>query len=206
MDEGGNNRLVALAADIRDAHAGADASALAHATRALDAGRALIEAKSLVRHGRWLPWLKTHCHLAERTAQLYMKLAERDLPPAIIAHLGMTKAAQGPPPGWEFPARFRSGAPNALRASDYLAGYSEAVQREWLLFAQFIRSRDHVEWLMRQGWASPDAWLADAAYRRRYKMREPSEAFVWNWAAYKQQHVAKPRAAIEAELATADAA
>jgi len=47
--------LVVLAADIRGAHAGAQASALAHATRALDAGRALIEAKALLKHGRWLP-------------------------------------------------------------------------------------------------------------------------------------------------------
>jgi hypothetical protein len=59
MDEGSNNRLVTLAADIRDTHAGVEASALAHATRALDAGRALIEAKSLMRHGRWLPGSKT---------------------------------------------------------------------------------------------------------------------------------------------------
>jgi hypothetical protein len=172
MDEASNNRLVALAADIRDAHAGAEASALAHATRALDAGRALIEAKSLVRHGRWLPWLKEYCHLSERTAQLYMRLAELDVPPAIIAHLGMNKAAQtGLPAGWVIPARFRAEAPNTLRAPDHLAGYSEAVQREWLLFAQFIRSPGHVEWCMRQGWESPDAWLADAAYRHRNRMR-----------------------------------
>jgi hypothetical protein len=48
-------------------------------------------------------------------------------------------------------------APPVMRASDYLAGYSEAVQREWLSFAQFIRSYGHVEWLMRRGWESPDA-------------------------------------------------
>ena len=33
MDENSNNRLTCLAADIRDAHEGAEASALAHATR-----------------------------------------------------------------------------------------------------------------------------------------------------------------------------
>ena len=159
----------------------------------LDAGRALIEAKSLVRHGRWLPWLKEHCHLPERTAQLYMQLAERELPPAIIARLGMTRAAQ-------------TQAPTVIRAPDRLAGYSEAVQREWLIFVAFTGSRDHVAWCMRQGWSSPDAWLADAAYRRRNRMREPTEAFMQAWMAFKLRQAEKPRAAIEAELDLADAA
>ena len=37
----------------------------------------MLEAKAAVRHGKWLPWLKEHCGLSERTAQRYMKLARR---------------------------------------------------------------------------------------------------------------------------------
>jgi hypothetical protein len=36
----------------------------------------LIEAKAkLNKHGQWLPWLREHCTMSERTAQLYMRLA-----------------------------------------------------------------------------------------------------------------------------------
>ncbi len=37
----------------------------------------LIEAKALVKHGEWLPWLKEHCTISERTAQLYMRCAKQ---------------------------------------------------------------------------------------------------------------------------------
>jgi hypothetical protein len=48
------------------------------------AGDMLNEAKhqiKLNKHARWLPWLKEHCGIPERTAQLYMRLA--GLPPEI---------------------------------------------------------------------------------------------------------------------------
>jgi hypothetical protein len=34
----------------------------------MTAGDLLIEAKALVPHGQWLPWLAEHCEMAERTA------------------------------------------------------------------------------------------------------------------------------------------
>ena len=40
------------------------------------AGELLIEAKALVRHGQWLPWLKDHVEISERTAQIYMRAAK----------------------------------------------------------------------------------------------------------------------------------
>jgi hypothetical protein len=43
--------------------------------RALSAGDLFNEAKALVPHGQWLPWLKDHCGVPERTASLYMRLA-----------------------------------------------------------------------------------------------------------------------------------
>jgi hypothetical protein len=68
-----------LAARVRVAHDAVRRSlgdALRHAT---EAGRLLLEAKSAVGHGGWLPWLKENCGLSERTAQVYMRLA-RELP------------------------------------------------------------------------------------------------------------------------------
>lgn len=41
------------------------------------AGDLLIEAKAMLRHGEWLPWLRDHCAISARTAQLYMRLAKQ---------------------------------------------------------------------------------------------------------------------------------
>jgi hypothetical protein len=35
-----------------------------------------MEAKELLDHGQWMPWLKEHCDLPQRTANLYMRLAK----------------------------------------------------------------------------------------------------------------------------------
>jgi hypothetical protein len=70
--------LVSLAAEITQAHkaaCGAARSALDHARRA---GELLLEAKSHVSHGEWLPWLAEHCSvLSEQQAQRYMRIARR---------------------------------------------------------------------------------------------------------------------------------
>jgi hypothetical protein len=72
----GDNSLTDLAARIRAEH-GAAAASLGDAVRhAMAAGELLIEAKALVRHGQWLPWLRDRCSLSERTCQLYMRLAK----------------------------------------------------------------------------------------------------------------------------------
>ena len=42
---------------------------------AIEAGALLLEAKEQLKHGQWLPWLKDHCTISERTAQLYMRTA-----------------------------------------------------------------------------------------------------------------------------------
>ena len=45
---------------------------LEHARKA---GELLIEAKSKLPHGEWLPWLKNSIEMPERTAQTYMRIA-----------------------------------------------------------------------------------------------------------------------------------
>jgi hypothetical protein len=187
----GSNRLAALAAEIRTAHAGVESAALARAARALDAGRALLEAKSLLKHGRWLPWLKEHCELPERTAQLYMKLAELDVPAELVAVFGMQAAAQT--------------TTNMGTMDSSLGNYDEPIQREWLLFGLFVGSWEHAEWVMRHAWASPDEWLADHAWRKSHQVPELSEACLQAWAAHQQKHTDTPREQIEAALAEAAA-
>ena len=182
----GDNRLAVLAAEIRDAHRGVEAAAVVRATHALDAGRALLEAKGLLKHGRWLPWLKDHCRLPERTAQLYMKLAKLDLPPELIAALGMERAAQS-----EKPIQMGT-MPHPL------AQYAEPVQIEWTLFAAFVRSREQVEWIMRQGFTSPDDWMQDDGYRKRVRMPAMPEDIKARWADFREKHAGKSREAVEA--------
>jgi ParB family chromosome partitioning protein len=63
-----HRRLEELAATANRAHDDA-----VHC--ALDAGRALLEAKKLVGHGQWRQWLSDHCKFSERTAQVYMQAA-----------------------------------------------------------------------------------------------------------------------------------
>ncbi len=48
-------------------------------TSAIKAGEYLVQAKELVGHGNWLPWLKKNCiGISDKTAQRYMTLAKFD--------------------------------------------------------------------------------------------------------------------------------
>jgi Protein of unknown function (DUF3102) len=71
----GSNSLPMLAALIRAEHAATAESLKQSVQHAMAAGDALIEAKAQVPHGRWLPWLADNCDLSERSAQLYMRIA-----------------------------------------------------------------------------------------------------------------------------------
>jgi hypothetical protein len=63
------DNLKELGASVR-----AGLAAMAHAAKTVFAhvfeiGEALIEAKKLVGHGRWIPWLEAECGLSPRTAR-----------------------------------------------------------------------------------------------------------------------------------------
>jgi DNA mismatch endonuclease Vsr len=76
---------------INQEHALAVRGREAYETHARRCGTALIEAKKLLKHGEWMPWLKKNCEFAYSTAVAYMILVEevaesnlsreRDLPP-----------------------------------------------------------------------------------------------------------------------------
>jgi hypothetical protein len=46
------------------------------AEQAIEVGRLLLQAKTTVRHGSWLEWIAFNCRFSERTAQLYLRLAQ----------------------------------------------------------------------------------------------------------------------------------
>jgi Protein of unknown function (DUF3102) len=64
-----------LAVRIRAEHEQVGAALRRGVEHALRCGDLLLQAKTQVAHGEWLPWLEEHCVMAERTAQAYMKLA-----------------------------------------------------------------------------------------------------------------------------------
>ncbi len=58
----------------------------------LTIGRCLMEAKGLLSHGEWLPWLNEQVELSERAAQRFMRLAREWSNPTALSDLGATKA------------------------------------------------------------------------------------------------------------------
>ena len=102
-----SNRLPILAAQIRQAHDDVGVAARTSADRAIDAGKALIEAKALCGHGHWMPWLRDNCGISDRTARLYMQLAKSDLKSATVANMGIKAAAKAlAKPASTVPSRF----------------------------------------------------------------------------------------------------
>jgi hypothetical protein len=72
-----NSSLTDLAARINKAHHLAMHHAGAAIAQAIACGQMLLEAKSKAGHGQWLPWLRQNVTFGERSAQGYMRLAER---------------------------------------------------------------------------------------------------------------------------------
>ncbi len=69
--------LDALAAKICTEHDAVQEAAETATRHAIRCGKLLAEAKDGLVHGQWLPWLRDHCALSERTAQAYMRLARK---------------------------------------------------------------------------------------------------------------------------------
>ena len=58
----------------------------------LGIGQRLIEAKAMLPHGEWLPWLTEQVEFSERQAQRFMRLAQEWANPTALSDLGATKA------------------------------------------------------------------------------------------------------------------
>lgn len=158
----GENRLPVLAVEIRRAHADVQDAAKTAAQRAIDAGHALIEAKALLKHGTWLPWLRENCALSQRAAQLYMKIAKLGLESATVADLGLNAAAKV----------------ITLQYPDPFNEDDDQTLCEWRLYVLFQmrdgrRSTDaghFCEWLRRNGWCSPSEWYGHDGDRYRTQL------------------------------------
>ena len=50
---------------------------------ALRCGLLLIEQKSRLKHGEWMPWLAKHCEFSQASANVYMMAARKFSPPGI---------------------------------------------------------------------------------------------------------------------------
>lgn len=57
-------------------------------------GQRLIEAKAMLPHGDWLPWLEEKVEFSERAARRFMQLARECTNRPALANLGATKALQ----------------------------------------------------------------------------------------------------------------
>lgn len=183
-----SNYLPELAARIRAEHEAMSQSLRRGVEHGMAAGKLLVEAKALVKHGQWLPWLKQHCGMSDRTARLYMQLAKnretiekRNRQP--IADLTMNEAAAllslsiGTEKLLEFAQKIErlgggTEAVLALAAEEGfevikdphynpLHGRSEIEQRDWKLYAVCISdwTCKNIEWLLRNGWETVDQWL-----------------------------------------------
>ena len=81
----GRRDIEAITAEILDAkRVGGEAI--------LTIGRGLTEAKALLSHGEWLPWLEERVEFSEKAAQRFMKLAREYSNPTALSDLGATKA------------------------------------------------------------------------------------------------------------------
>lgn len=58
----------------------------------IEIGKRLLEAKSQLSHGEWLPWLREKVDISERRAQEFMRIAREYSKSAEIADLGASKA------------------------------------------------------------------------------------------------------------------
>jgi hypothetical protein len=177
----GDNSLPDLAARIRVEHEAVSESLKESVRHAIAAGELLIEAKAQLSHGRWLPWLKDHCTISERSAQLYMRVAKsrtevEEQMRNGVADLSLNEAAAllmlssdvrkllnfaKQTEGLSGEALLEFCVANnvgVIRSDNYdpFALCSEAEKLEWLVFVLFISYDGAVG---RTGLDPDDAWL-----------------------------------------------
>jgi hypothetical protein len=191
-----------LAARITAEHSAVSIALSDSVRHAVAAGEMLIEAKAQVPHGQWLPWLRDNCTMSERTAQLYMRCAKSrediekrmgggaDLTLAEAAAMLMLSSdarklfdfvkeiSRLDDPEEIMQACLRSGVAMYVGTHDYESDYSDAENREWLLFILYmvrhIRCRagsadEHICWLKRRAYKTPSEWMGEEGDKDRRK-------------------------------------
>jgi hypothetical protein len=84
--------LIGLAERINNAHDAAFRAAQSAVEAAVECGRLLIEAKSQIPHGQWLPWLEANTRVGARQSQKYMRLAGASGKNELGSHLSINDA------------------------------------------------------------------------------------------------------------------
>ncbi len=121
----------------------------------LTIGRGLIEAKALLAHGEWLPWLTERVEFSERSAQNFMRLAREWSNPQALADLGASKALAL----LALPAEERADFIASVHVVDGAEKTTEELSSREL--AQAIRERDEAR--REAETARADAGAAEAA-------------------------------------------
>ena len=157
-----SNSLTDLAARIKAEHEAVSVALKDSVRHAITAGELLIEAKDKVGHGQWLPWLRDHCTISERTAQLYMRCARNreaiEANTQCVADLTLNEAAamlalssdmkklldfvknvaRLTDPEEIMQLCLDSGAATYMGSRDYESDYSVEQRREWDVFILFM--------------------------------------------------------------------
>jgi hypothetical protein len=90
-DIAASNSLADLGGRINEAHCLAMRHAGEAVAHAIACGQMLLEAKAKVPHGQWLPWLRNNITFGERSAQGYMRIAQRLPNPQRVADLPLRR-------------------------------------------------------------------------------------------------------------------
>src|SRR5437763_1281906 len=77
-----NQRLTILATEIADLHHGFSLHPCLETAQQI--GEKMLQAKTMVGHGQWLPWLKS-LGIKVRTAQVYMQVAQEEPPEGVVS-------------------------------------------------------------------------------------------------------------------------
>lgn len=133
-----DSELAGLARQANAEHRACEDGVRDGVCHALEAGRALTEAKAKVKHGEWLPWLAENFEGAERTARWYMEADHAatltgvnrqelaDLPLSEVLALLFPKQLTGPgprdcltgDPEWYTPKAYIEAARKAMGSID----------------------------------------------------------------------------------------
>lgn len=104
-----SNSLADLAARINVEHEAAESAYRSGIEHALECGALLLQAKTVLSHGQWLPWLQSNCSVSSRSARLYMQLArnrpELEAKSATVANMTLQGAVRllEPPQRYDLP-------------------------------------------------------------------------------------------------------
>ena len=139
--------------------------------------------------------VRENCAIPERTAQIYMRIANSGLKSATIADLGLAAAAKA----------------IVLNLPDPWADIPADELKEWNLFYLWLvkhasfqtkGAASHVSWLQRQGWTAPTEWMGEAGERCRkaYGMRTMPARLRKSWFAYLAENTDRSLSEIESEV------